>query len=398
MCLELRETTEKQTAIPAPVKTTRRKNNQPALRLASWKVRTMCPSHSDELQQVDDARKTAVINRELKRLDIDIAALQKTKLPSNGSLREQDYTFFWQGKDNRTCASQTYSSAKLQARAFREGIRNDIQRIARNNYWLILCQSIQLSADCGNIRAMYKGMKKAFDPSTIKIVPLRSTTGDVITDRGKQMERWAEHYQQLYSRENVVTDTVLESTTPLAAMKELDALPTVDELSKAIDSLACGKAPGSDGIPPEVIKTGQKSVLLDRLHELLLQCWEEGTVPQDMRDANIITLYKNKGDRSDCNNYRGISLLSIVGKAFAHVVLNRLQVLAERVYPEAQCGFRSQRSTIDMIFLLRQLQEKCREQRQPLYITFINLTKAFNLVSRKGLFTLLHRIGCPPSF
>ena len=59
-------------------------------------------------------------------------------------------------------------------------------------------------------------------------------------------------------------------------------------------------------------------------------------MPQDMRDANIITLYKNKGDRSDCNNYRGISLLSIVGKTFARVMLNRLKTLAERVYPEAQ--------------------------------------------------------------
>ncbi len=242
-------------------------------------------------------------------------------------------------------------------------------------------------------------MKKAFCPSTFKIAPLRSAIGDVITDRGKQMERWAEHYQQLYSRENIVTDTVLESITPLPEMKELDDLPTVDELSKAIDSLARGKAPGSDGIPPEVIKAGQKSVLLDRLHELLLQCWRKvsgvlrSRSPQDMRDANIITLYKNKGDRSDCNNYRGISFLSIVGKVFARVVLYRLQVLAERVYPEAHCGFRSQRSTIDMIFSLRQLQEKCREQRQPLYIAFIDLTKAFDLVSRKGLFTLLHRIG-----
>ncbi len=86
-----------------------------------------------------------------------------------------------------------------------------------------------------------------------------------------------------------------------------------------------------------------------------------------------------------------------MGKVFTRVVLYRLQVLAELVYPEAQCGFRSQRSTIDMIFSLRQLQEKCREQRQPLYIAFIDLTKAFDLVSRKGLFTLLHRIGCPPN-
>ena len=49
-----------------------------------------------------------------------------------------------------------------------------------------------------------------------------------------------------------------------------------------------------------------------------------------------------------------------------------------------------------MIFSLRQLQEKCREQRQPLYIAFVDLTKAFDLVSRSGLYKLLQKIGCPP--
>ena len=113
--------------------------------------------------------------------------------------------------------------------------------------------------------------------------------------------------------------------------------------------------------------------------------------------AKIITLYNNKGYRSDCNNYRGISLLSIVGKVFARVVLARLQVLAERIYPESQCGFRAKRSTVDMIFSVRQLQEKCREQQMPLYIAFIDLTKAFDLVSRKGLFQLLKRLAVLPS-
>ncbi|KAI8512327.1 hypothetical protein Bbelb_089660 [Branchiostoma belcheri] len=262
--------------------------------------------------------------------------------------------------------------------------RNDAQRIARrsaNDYWLNLCEGIQLSADCGNIRAMYDGMKKAFDPSITKTAPLKTASGDIITDRGKQMERWAEHYQELYSRENVVSAAAVENTDTLPLMEELDNAPTIDELRKAINSLASGKAPGSDGIPPEVVKAGKNTALHNHLHELLLQCWEEGAVPQDMRNASIITLYKNKGDRSDCNNYRGISLLSIVGKAFARVVLNRLQKLAERVYPEAQCGFRAERSTIDMVFSLRQLQEKCREQRRPLYVAFIDLTKAFDLVT-----------------
>lgn len=115
-----------------------------------------------------------------------------------------------------------------------------------------------------------------------------------------------------------------------------------------------------------------------------------------MRDTKIITLYKNKGDHGDFNNYQGISLLCIVGKAFACVVLNRLQSLAERVYPEAQYRFRARRSIIDMVFSLQQLQERCWEQRRLLYVTFNDLTKAFDLVSRKGLFTLLQKTGCSP--
>ena len=115
-----------------------------------------------------------------------------------------------------------------------------------------------------------------------------------------------------------------------------------------------------------------------------------------MWDANVVTLCKNKGDRSECNNYRGISVLSIVGKVFARVVLKRLQVLAEQVYPESQCGLRASRSTVDMIFSLQQLQEKCRKQRQPLFVAFIHLTKAFGLVSMDDLFKILPKIECPP--
>ena len=88
-------------------------------------------------------------------------------------------------------------------------------------------------------------------------------------------------------------------------------------------------------MPLEVIKHG-KPALLHHPHVILLLCWKEGTVPQDVRYANIVTLYKNKGDRSDCNNYRGISLLSVVGKVFARVVLTKLQMLAERTLPESQ--------------------------------------------------------------
>ena len=275
--------------------------------------------------------------------------------------------------------------------------RNEAQRAARqcaNEYFTTLSNRIQRASDTGNIRAMYEGINQVIGKQIKKPAPLRSKTGELLNDSSQKLERLVEHYVDLYSTNTKVSDKALESFPQAGPFATLDLEPSLEDVANAIDRQQCGKAPGQDGIPPDIIKCG-KEVLVGPLHTLLCKCWEEGSVPQDMRDAKIVTLYKNKGDRSDCNNYRGISLLSIVGKVFARVILSRLQFLGTMVYPEAQCGFRPERSTVDMIFATRQIQEKCREQQMPLYIAFIDLTKAFDLVSREGLFKVLKKIGCP---
>ena len=66
--------------------------------------------------------------------------------------------------------------------------------------------------------------------------------------------------------------------------------------------------------------------------------------------------------------------------------------------PEGQCGFRAGRSTMDMIFTARQLQEKCREQQCELHAVFVDLTKAFDSVDRMALWEILLNIGCPRDF
>ena len=145
--------------------------------------------------------------------------------------------------------------------------------------------------------------------------------------------------------------------------------------------------------PAEIWKHGGEK-LKRKLHDQILKIWEKETVPQDWKDANIVSLFK-KGDRKDCGNYRGISLLSIAGKIMARIILNRLNtLLAHDILPETQCGFRSGRSTIDMIFTLRQVQEKCLEQNMPLYVIFIDFTKAFDTVSREALWVVLQKFGC----
>ena len=88
-------------------------------------------------------------------------------------------------------------------------------------------------------------------------------------------------------------------------MDEIDSVPCIEELNVAIGHLTNDKALGFDNVKPDLIKTC-KSALLLPLYEILCQCWQEGEFSQDIRDAKIITLYKNKGEPTDSNSYRGI--------------------------------------------------------------------------------------------
>ena len=97
--------------------------------------------------------------------------------------------------------------------------------------------------------------------------------------------------------------------------------------------------------------------------------------PKKFRNATVVSLFKNRGSKTDCGNYRGISLLSVAGKILARVILNRLITnISEENLPEAQCGFRPNRSTTDMIFYVRQVQN-CIDQNLDLVVIFIYLMR-----------------------
>ena len=198
--------------------------------------------------------------------------------------------------------------------------------------------------------------------------------------------------------QSIWNDEAINRLPQIPTNEALDIMPTREELLKAISQLSSGKAPSSDSIPAEIYKNGGPALVLQTL-QLFRLIWQQETVPQDLKDASIIHLYKHKGNRQDCNNHHGISLLSIAGKILARILLNRLMKhLEQGLLPESQCGFRKERGTIDMVFAARQLQEKCQEQNVDLYSTYVDLTKAFDTVSREGLWRIMAKYGCPPKF
>ena len=189
------------------------------------------------------------------------------------------------------------------------------------------------------MKGFYSGLQEVWGPKKKGPVQLKSTDGmETFSDSKKVVARWSEHFQKLLNVPGDIDHEALDKIPQCIIKTSLDEIPTMDGMARAIAGLKDGKAPGGDGIPAEVWKHGGDN-LLSRLYQLITNAWEMDYVPQGWKDGSIIAIYK-KGDRTDCGNYRGISLLSIAGKIFARILLNRLSThITPEVVPETQCGF-----------------------------------------------------------
>ena len=167
-----------------------------------------------------------------------------------------------------------------------------------------------------------------------------------------------------------------------------DVPPRYEVEEEAIRALANRKAVGPDGLSAELLKVladEEELNTLGNFHDIIVAVWRGGGVPQRWKDATIKVLHKKK-DRAECGNYRGISLVAHAGKVLLKVIAGSLSDYCERenILPEEQCGFRPQRSTVDMMFVVRRLQELARKKDTHLYLCFVDLTKAYDYAGRPG--------------
>lgn len=271
-------------------------------------------------------------------------------------------------------------------------------RAAKDKWWSEKANQIQLAADKKDTKTHYHLLRSVYGPPATQHTPLRSKDGSVLLTKPEEIEaRWCEHHNELLNRISLVSREALNAIEQVTPIPELDVSPSRVEVMTSLGQMNTGKAPGKDGITAELLKQGGDCIV-ELLYGIFQKVWENDTTPKDWRDAILVSLYK-KGPRDLCGNYRGISLLSVVGKVFSRVLLNRLlKHIAPSVLPESQCGFRPNRGTVDMIFTARQVQEKCIEHQLDLYQCFIDLTKAFDTVNREALWTILMKLGCTEKF
>ena len=200
------------------------------------------------------------------------------------------------------------------------------------------------------MKKFFDALRTVYGPQSSGTTPLLSADGtSLLTDNEAILKRWAEHFDSVFNRSSSINDDAFNRLPQVECNLQLDEFPTVAETVKAIKLLSSGKAPGSDAIPAEIYKAGGTPVA-KKMTELFHIKWRKEAITQEFKDASIIHLFKRKGNPQLCDNHRGISLLSVVWKVLARILLNRLNEHLEQsgLLPESQCGFRKDRGTIDM--------------------------------------------------
>jgi len=150
------------------------------------------------------------------------------------------------------------------------------------------------------------------------------------------------------------------------------------------------KPPGTDNINAELLQAAGPR-MTQRIQELILNIWRSEKMPNEWNKSIICPIYK-KGEKTECSNYRGISLLNTVHKILATAINNRSKTFAEDLLSQEQNGFRRNRSTTDNILIMRQISEKCYEYNIEMHVLFIDFKQAFDSVDRQKIIQILQEL------
>lgn len=199
--------------------------------------------------------------------------------------------------NNKNCQSKQAKYKGCQAR---------VQLAPRQMiWWSDKSAQFQMAADKRDSKAFYDGLKAVYGPQKHDVSPILANDGDtLLTDKKAILQRWRDHFETVLNSNSVTDDESLPAVTH-AEISVLSLEPAFLEVKDSIKQILPEKLPGEDDIPVEIYKhRGHK--LCKLLHDLFIQIWRSGHVPQDSNNASVQNLYKKKDLKTVCDDHRGI--------------------------------------------------------------------------------------------
>ena len=280
----------------------------------------------------------------------------------------------------------------------------EIIQAAEDRYLEVFACELEDFIVAGDLRGWYDHLKGGWKLQGKKLGSaqyIRDENGKLLRKLDEIRARWTRYFTSLLNTTSATLNRkIIEGLSQKPTALSLEDPPVVSETKKALRSMANGKAMGPDELPAELLKLGlsnSSNEILLAIHDITVAVWIAREVLQEWKYATITVLH-NKKDRTECSNYRGLSLVAHAGKVLLKIVANRLGNVCEEagILREEQWGFRPQRSTTDMMFVVRRLQKQGPTSNTSLEICFIDLAKAYDSVDRVQLWEVLARFGVPP--
>lgn len=258
-----------------------------------------------------------------------------------------------------------------------------MKRRAMEQSWERIGEQLRQDVD-GTKKLIYNMAKNLRRQESFVTHSVKDKEGRLRVDPDEISDRWGEYFSELYNREEG------EGNPPERRVEQLqingdESAITMEELEMAMGNMKNGKSPGCDGLPVETMRCEE---VMRWMLKMFNDFWRVERVPAEWGRAIVCPVFK-KGDRGDCSNYRGISLLPHAMKLYERILEKRLRTEVEDKLNEAQYGFRPGRGTTDLIFSLKMMIEKSWEWDREMYVAFVDLEKAFDSVPRVKLWETL---------
>ena len=356
-------------------------------------------SNIDE-QSIDEEEDT--VNQKWKQVKNIFDEASKTCLGMQKTRKKKEWITpdTWQVIEERRQLKKKINdskSARLREKyraAYTETNRRVKRKIRTDKraYMEDLAKEAEEAAQKGEQRNVYKVTKLICGKyNGNRNVPIRDKQGQLLTSEKDQEARWVEHFNEVLNRPPPEEEPDIPEAEEDLSVDT--GPPKKEEIIAAINSLKNHKAPGKDRLNAELFKADAVTTA-SILQPLFNTIWDRRKIPDDWNKGVIIKIPK-KGALSDCNNWRGITLLSTPSKILAKVIMKRLSLAVDHRLREEQAGFRRGRGCIDHIFTLRNIIEQSTEWQRTLYINFVDFAKAFDSVHRHSLWKLLRAYGIP---
>ena len=213
-------------------------------------------------------------------------------------------------------------------------------------------------------------------------ISVKDKDGKRILDPQKIIERIAQYYEQLFSKQHIENHPYHEEVTTSIEIHKNDTTqdhhdynkcPTLQEVKEAIRKKKNSKS--TTDLPNEIIKGGEE-VMSRLIHQVVKTFWNEEKVPDMWNEGLITSVWKGKGDKERMDFQRGITVSSSISMVPEEILHNRMTRIMK--LSPSQGGGKKGTSTRDHVFLLRAIISTAIKEKRDLFITFFDVQKAYD--------------------